>query len=164
MTFYFDPVYRGMVANGLGNCTKNLKAALDYIDRQMDHPETSAAIKTFFLGRTAEKNTNEVFSDALFYPLYNWQSNGPASLTEFCSVLETGDNIVAESKGPRGKVLAERWAKWSGFVDSVNQYNPEAYCEGPAPQNHTEPDCNLDARFEGVLSISWTWQVGFPPS
>ncbi|KAF8450091.1 serine carboxypeptidase S28-domain-containing protein [Kalaharituber pfeilii] len=155
MTFYWDQVYRGMVAYGYGNCTRDMKSALDYIDSQLSRPTTAAQIKQYFLGRTGEKNSNEVFSDTLFYPLYNWQGSGmDAILIRFCAALENGTDVRPKS----GKVLAERWARWPGFADLLNLYNPQGYCEGFGTNSTTQPDCRLDEPFQGVLSISWTWQ------
>lgn len=154
MTAYWEQVYRGMNEYNLGNCTRNINSALKYIDSQLDHPKTAAEIKQKFLGRTAEKNSNEGFADTLFYPLYNWQGSGvDDTLRTFCDYMQP-----SEKKG--GKALAERWASWPTQVELVNQYNFQGYCEGPAPQNATlTPNCLLDERFEGILSTSWTWQV-----
>ncbi|KAF8424482.1 serine carboxypeptidase S28-domain-containing protein [Tirmania nivea] len=160
MTFYWDQVYRGLVKYGYENCTRNIKSALDYIDSQLTRPDTAAVIKQTFLGRTAENNSNGAFSDVLFYPLFNWQSSGAdLVIQEFCAVLEDGDDTNQKSlRQKTGKVLADRWAKWKGFVDLVNEYNPEGWCEGFVQSNAIEPNCNVDERFTGVMSISWTWQ------
>jgi len=160
MTFYWDQVYRGLVKYGYESCTRNIKFALDYIDSQLTRPDTAAAIKRMLLGRTAEKNSNEAFSEVLFYPLYNWQDSGAGPvIREFCAVLEGSNNASQEaSRETTGKVLANRWAKWEGFVDLVNEYNPKGWCEGIAKNSTIEPNCNVGERFTGVLGISWTWQ------
>lgn len=157
MSAYWEQVYRGMNAYNLGNCTRSITSALHYIDSQLDNPRTAATIKQKFLGRTAEKNSNEGFADTLFYPMYNWQSSGiDDTLREFCDYLQPFE-------GRGGKALAERWASWPTQLDMVNEYNFQGYCEGPTPKNATTPNCLLDERFEGILSISWTWQVTFTP-
>lgn len=157
MSAYWEQVYRGMNAYEYGNCTKSITTALNYIDSQLDHPKTAAAIKQKFLGRTAEKNSNEGFADTLFYPLYNWQSSGvDVTLGGFCDYMQP-----FEKKG--GEALAERWASWPQQASMVNDYNFQggSFCEGPVKNATATPNCLLDERFEGVLSISWTWQVRF---
>ncbi|RPB27067.1 peptidase S28 [Terfezia boudieri ATCC MYA-4762] len=160
MTFYWDQIYRGLVNYGYENCTRNIKSALDYIDSQLTRPDTAVAIKHMFLGRTAEKNSNEAFSDLLFYPLTDWQSSGATPLIqEFCAVLEgSNDSVQEDSRENSGKVLADRWAKWPGFVDLVNESNQDGWCEGYVQSNEVEPNCNVDEKFTGILGISWTWQ------
>ena len=145
---------------GYENCTRNMKSALDYIDSQLTRPDTAAAIKQMFLGRTAEKNSNEAFSDVLPYPLANWQSSGADPvIQEFCAALEGGNDAGQEdSRENTGKVLTHRWAKWKGFVDLVNENNPNGWCEGFAQSNAVEPNCNVDEMFTSILGISWTWQ------
>lgn len=141
-----------MNANQLGNCTSSIISAVSYIDLQLDDPTTAALIKQKFLGRTADKNSNEGFAETLFYPLLNWQSSGvDDTLSEFCNYLQPFG-----TKG--GQALAERWASWPKQIDMVNQYNVQGNCEGPI-QDARMPNCLLDERFEGILSISWTWQV-----
>ncbi|KAL7275430.1 hypothetical protein RUND412_001618 [Rhizina undulata] len=159
MSVYFDQVYRGMLKYNLGNCTANIHAAVMYMDTQLDDATLAAKLKRQFLGRTAEKGSNEGFADTLAYPLYNWQSYGiDATLQSFCDYLEA-------SPGKSGKALSDWWANWPGFIDLVNSYGPsDSYCEGPlvngtALTNGTAlPNCLLDERFNGTLSISWTWQ------
>lgn len=155
MSAYWEQVYRGMNAYEYGNCTKSITTALNYIDSQLDHPKSAAAIKQKFLGRSAEQNSNEGFADTLFYPLYNWQSAGvDETLRGFCDHLQP-----YEKNG--GEALAERWASWPMQVSMVNDYNfqGDSFCEGPVGNETVTPNCLLDERFEGVLSISWTWQV-----
>lgn len=153
MSAYWEQVYRGMNAYQYGNCTKSITTALSYIDSQLDHPKTAAAIKQKFLGRSAEKNSNEGFADTLFYPMYNWQSSGiDQTLRDFCDYMQP-----FETKG--SEALAGRWAAWPQQASLVNEYNFQGFCEGPVKNVTATPNCLLDERFEGVLSISWTWQV-----
>lgn len=160
MSIYYEQVYRGMVAYGLGNCTDNIRRALNYIDSQLDEPETAAAIKIKFLGRTAEKNSNGGFVDTLQIPFFDWQGSGVDDLLNaFCDALEFANVTDIGTTGHvTDKVLAERWAAWPDFIDLVNELQPGGFCEGPVPQNKTTPDCELELRFTDVLSISWTWQ------
>ncbi|KAF8435208.1 serine carboxypeptidase S28-domain-containing protein [Terfezia claveryi] len=160
MTFYWNQVYRGLVKYGYEKCTRNIKSALDYIDSQLTRPDTAGAIKQMFLGRTAEKNSNEAFSDLLFYPLTGWQSSGADPLIqEFCAVLKGSTNATQEDSSENtGKVLADRWAKWPRFVNLVNENNQDGWCEGYVQSNAVEPNCNVDEKFTGILGISWTWQ------
>lgn len=158
MTFYWDQVYRGLVKYGYENCTRNIKSALDYIDSQLARPDTAAAVKQLFLGRTAEKNSNGAFSDVLFSPLLKWQSYGAHPVfQEFCAALEDGNDGSQDSRST-GNAPADRWARWKGFVDLVNENNPNGWCEGFFQSDRINPNCNVDERFTGVLGISWAWQ------
>lgn len=159
MSAYFEQVYRGMNQYGLGNCTRNIKRAVDYIDSQLDHPDTAAAIKVAFLGRTAEQNSNSVFSDILQFPFFDWQGSGiDEVMLSFCDALEFGDDGT-QANTTNGKVLADRWANWPFGIEIVQSLEEgSGYCEGPQPQNTTTPNCQLDTRFTDQLSISWTWQ------
>ncbi|KAJ5162771.1 Peptidase S28 [Penicillium coprophilum] len=94
MSVYFDQVYDGMAANGRLNCTKDIKAALEYIDWQLSKSKSSAAaIKRKFLGEGAEKNSNGDFSSALQTIYWYFQSygfgGGTGSLDSFCEHMET---------------------------------------------------------------------------
>ncbi|KAI5779877.1 hypothetical protein DFH27DRAFT_585689 [Peziza echinospora] len=160
MTFYWDQVHRGMAEYGLANCTAHIFAALEYIDAQLAlSPESAAAIKSRFLGRTGENTTHGAFADALLYPLYGWQSLGAGDpvLQEFCQVLETGEG-GRDHRAPTAQVLADRWARWGLFAALVNAYNPGSYCEGFVTNNARTPSCRLGERFTSPAGIAWTWQ------
>lgn len=74
MSIYFEQVYRGLNGLGFSNCTADIHAAINYIDDQLAHPATAAAIKKTFLGKGADKNSNEGLADVLTYIFYSWQS------------------------------------------------------------------------------------------
>jgi hypothetical protein len=123
MSIYYEQVYRGMVAYGLGNCTNNIRRALNHIDSQLDEPETAAAIKIQFLGRTADKNSNGGFVDTLQIPFFDWQGSGVDDLlNSFCDALEFSNVTGIGTEGHvTDKVLADRWAAWPEFIDLVNE-------------------------------------------
>jgi hypothetical protein len=140
---------------------EHIKSAIDYIDLQISlGPSTAAKIKQVFLGRTAEKNSNAGFTDVLVFPFYNWQSLGiDPILRGFCDHL-SADNYTSAPRNPslQGKYYADRWTSWKGWTDLVNKNLGTGFCEGPHSNKTVQPDCKLDERFSGALSISWTWQ------
>jgi hypothetical protein len=149
------------VKYGYKNCTRHIKLSIDYIDSQLARPWTSAKIKQQFLGRTAEKGSNAGFADVLMYPFYGWQSSGvDTSIKSLCEHLDSGSTKKqASNTAMEGKRYSDLWASWPGFIRLVNSYNSFGHCEGPNPDgNFREPNCLLDERFDGTLSISWTWQ------
>ncbi|KAI5848020.1 serine carboxypeptidase S28-domain-containing protein [Tricharina praecox] len=165
MSIYWEQVYRGMVRYNLGNCTRNVKLAVDYIDRQLSKSRTAAKLKQQYLGRTAEKVTNGGFADTLHYPFYWWQAEGVGEyLRSFCDHLTNGDSEVGpewakeEDGEGAGKLYSDRWASWPGYVKLVNTYNPLGHCEGSTRDETAQPNCLLDGRYSGDLGISWSWQ------
>ncbi|KAI5782653.1 serine peptidase, family S28 [Geopyxis carbonaria] len=161
MSAYYEQVYRGLVNYGLSNCTSRIKLAVDYIDSQLAYPAASAKIKQKFLGRTAEANSNAGFADALSMVLWGWQSGGvDATIRSFCDHLDAsapGSETLATRE--KGKHFSNAWAAWPPFSAIVSSYTGST-CEGatPLPDGAPLPDCRLDDRFTGTLSISWTWQ------
>ena len=167
-SFYFDPVWRGLNRYGFGNCSRDIQAAVRYIDRVFDSKDTAAAaeLKITFLGRGAEKNSHETFSDALATIFATWQSygveGGNQGLRRFCDWLETdteglkptvaGAEGLASKKG--GKYVAERWASYPWWPGNVNQYL-ETECSG---KRNVSGTCDLNRRFTDPSMISWTWQ------
>ena len=75
MSVYWDHLYRGLGAVGFKNCTKDIVAAIKYIDDQLSRENTAAAIKKQYLGVGAEKNSNEGFAGALGIIYKQWQEN-----------------------------------------------------------------------------------------
>ncbi|KAF2840992.1 hypothetical protein M501DRAFT_930408 [Patellaria atrata CBS 101060] len=167
MSFYFEPVYRGLNHYGWGNCTSDIKAAIKYIDRAMLSPRKAAAIKRQFLGRGAENNSNAVFADALSTIFWYWQSYGVEYLLrDFCDHIatdpKTGKTSPAQgwapSKGP--EFVLQQWATWRDFATNVNDFL-ETNCEGqtrPDVNPALLPDCDLNRQFTDPASIAWTWQ------
>jgi hypothetical protein len=164
MSVYFEPVWRGMNAYGFGNCTKDIHAAVNYMDKKMENKKDAAALKTQFLGLGAANNSNPTFADALTVIFYLWQSygveGGSAGLRYFCDYIET-DPATNKTAGARGQAAAkgpkwtvDRWASWKPMVELVNSYMT-TNCSGSAT---VQGDCNLDLRFTDPASISWTWQ------
>jgi hypothetical protein len=145
-SFYFDPVWRGLNKYGFGNCSRDIQAAVRYVDRVFDSRNTSAhaALKIEFLGLGAEKNSPETFSDALSTIFATWQSygveGGVQGLRRFCDWLETdtdgmkpqiaGGEGLAGKKG--GEWVAKRWASYPWWVGNVNKYL-ETECSGESP-------------------------------
>ena len=166
MSFYFDPVWRGMNAYGWGNCTIDVNAAITYMDKVMGNANTSAALKERFLGPGAANNSNAGFADALSVVFYLWQSygidGGSSGLRSFCDWISTdpqtqqvsGPDGWAATKGP--EFVVDRWANWAPFTETTNS-NLGSSCVGP---NSTakNADCNLELRFADPAAISWTWQ------
>lgn len=165
MSVYTEQIYRGMVANGLEACTKDVHAAMSYIDEQLSNHETAASIKQTFLGPGAEKNTNGDFAYTLYSLFLSFQSRGiidhPGTIKDWCTYLETDPNTnktagpegLAPSRG--GQYVAERLASWPYYVESINK-NFETNCKGT---NEAEPiSCEL-RRLETLPDmISWYWQ------
>ncbi|OJD40302.1 serine family s28 [Diplodia corticola] len=178
MSVYFEPVYRGLNRYGFGNCSKDIHAAIEYMDDLMEDPAAAAALKTRFLGRNADKNSNAGFGDALNTIIWYWQSYGvEGNLRPFCDYIETdhstnatnataiyngtiaGADGWAPSRGP--EYVVEQWASYPAFA-AVASYFLDTDCEGPTtPSNTTTttaPECDLEKRFADPATISWTWQ------
>ncbi|KAJ5834206.1 Peptidase S28 [Penicillium robsamsonii] len=166
MSVYFDQVYDGMVANGHLNCTRDIKAALEYIDWQLSKSKASAAaIKRKFFGEGAEKNSNKDFSAALQTIYWLFQSyglgGGKGSLDSFCEHMEI-DPETSTAAPPHGfaptrgnKYAAERYASWPVFTQLTNNYF-ETNCR---KLETSEPlVCDLSAPSTDPDTISWTWQ------
>lgn len=165
-SFYFEPVFRGLVAKGFGNCTQDLRAAVRHMDAVMDSDEAGAAarLKVQFLGRGAEKNSHATFADALATVFALWQSygveGGALGLRRLCDWIETDPetNATAPAEGfavSKGAPFAvARWASYPWFAPGVNQYL-ETNCSG---KTNVAGTCDLDRRFTDPASIAWTWQ------
>lgn len=167
MSMYFDQVYASMVANGYLNCTRDIKAALAYIDGELSkNASSAAAIKQLFFGKGAETNSNGDFTAALagiygFFQAYG-MGQGEWSLGAFCSHLET-DPVTLQVAGPEGfapyrgqAYVAGRYASWPDFTELVNAN----YATNCKQQDTTKPlSCVLNPKFTDVTDISWLWQV-----
>ncbi|PYH47180.1 putative serine peptidase, family S28 [Aspergillus saccharolyticus JOP 1030-1] len=165
MTNYFDQVHRGLVASGWTNCTKDIRAGLEYIDEQLSSNETAGAMMQLFLGPGAEKNTNGDFTAALVAMYGSFQSygmnGGSAGLGAFCEYMETDPN-TNQSAGPDGlaptygkQYVAERWAAWPVLTALVNQ-NMDTNCRGL--NSSLAQECDLSKPYGDPSAISWTWQ------
>jgi hypothetical protein len=166
-TYYFDPVWQGMNKKGFGNCTRDIQAAVRYMDEVMDKDKNATArLKEQFLGVGAADSSNAGFADALTLVTSRWQSYGiegdTYGLRRFCDWIET-DPVTkrtspkegwASSKG--AKWVVDRWSAYPNFVTIVNDYF-ELECSG-----HTNKtgggNCILDGAFKDPATISWTWQ------
>ena len=106
MSFYWDPVAKGMRAYGYGNCTNDIHTAIMHMDELMEDPAQAAALKVKFLGLGADKNDNPTFADALNCIFWYWQGWGMGTtqtfrLKDFCDYIETdpGTNETAPEEG-----------------------------------------------------------------
>ncbi|KAJ5580365.1 hypothetical protein N7450_006666 [Penicillium hetheringtonii] len=166
MSIYFDQVHDGMVANGHGNCTKDIKAALEYIDGELAKNATAkASIKQAFFGPGAEKNSDGDFTAALAGVYGYFQSyglgGGDGSLENLCNHMET-DPMTLTVAGPRGfapyrgrKFAAEQFSSWPIFKKLVN-VNYDTNC---GQLDDTLPlSCVLNPKSVEPDTISWAWQ------
>lgn len=164
-SFYFEPVWRGMNKYGFGNCTRDIQAAVRYIDHVMDTDRAQAAkIKDNFLGLGGANNSDATFADALTSIFNTWQSygvdGGATGLGRFCDWIETDHetNQTAPAEGwakSKGALYAvKQWASWPYFVPQVNNYL-ETDCSGKA---NITGHCDLNQKFTDPAMISWTWQ------
>ncbi|KAF2273112.1 peptidase S28 [Westerdykella ornata] len=164
MSVYFEPVWDGMQAYGYGNCSRDINAAVRYIDNMLEKPVTAAKIKEQFLGLGAADNSHATFADALGTIFYTWQAYGPdggkQGIGAFCDWIErdpktnrtAGREGWATSKGAAWTVA--RWAAWDQFVPMVNDFMTTD-CSG---SQTVKGNCNLDLKFGDPAMISWTWQ------
>lgn len=79
MSVYFEQIARGIIEFGFGNCTRDMHAAVQQIDKQLRLPATAAELKRKFLGNGSEGVENGGFGLALSLVLYNWQAWGMES-------------------------------------------------------------------------------------
>jgi hypothetical protein len=163
MSAYFEPIVRGLTKYGYGNCTKDIHAAINYIDNILDTNETAAsALKEQFLGLGAANNTHSTFADALAVTFDSWQTLGAkGELNDFCNWLSTDPecNTTAPAEGfaptKGAQYVVDRWASYSDFVPWVNA-TFSTNCTGSATE---VGDCNLDQPFTDPDQIAWTWQI-----
>ncbi|KAJ5238379.1 hypothetical protein N7468_002998 [Penicillium chermesinum] len=166
MSVYFDQVYNGLVGNGYSNCTKDIKAGLEYVDGELSKNGTAAAdIKKKFFGEGAEKNSNGDFTAALAAIMSLFQAygtgGGEAGIGGFCNHLET-DPETSTPAGPSGfaptrgtQWVGERFASWPVWIDLINsQY--QTNCNGVDPSQPLS--CVLNPPPTDSDTISWTWQ------
>ncbi|KAF2186759.1 hypothetical protein K469DRAFT_738516 [Zopfia rhizophila CBS 207.26] len=164
MSVYFEPVWRGMNEYGWGNCTRDITAAVKYMDKVMEKPAAAAKLKEQFLGLGAANNSNPTFGDALTTPFFLWQAygieGGSLGLRNFCDWLST-DPATNKTSGAEGWAVRKganftvnRWATYPKFVTMVNEYL-ETDCSGS--MNMTG-NCNLNLPFSDPDMVSWTWQ------
>jgi hypothetical protein len=166
-SFYFEPIWRGLNKYGFGNCSRDIQAAVRYMDRIMDFNATAAAqLKIQFLGLGAEKNSHATFADALTTIFATWQSygveGGTVGLRRFCDWIETDTDGMKPtiagadglSKGKGAKYTVARWADYPWFNSNVNQYL-ETECSG---KENVLGNCDLNRKFTDPAMISWTWQ------
>ncbi|KAJ5770934.1 uncharacterized protein N7511_002985 [Penicillium nucicola] len=166
MSVYFDQVYAGLVAYGYSNCTKDIKAAVEYIDEQLSRNKSSAAaIKKQFFGDGAENNSHGDFTAALTGIFQYFQSyglaGGSAGLGSFCEHMET-DGVTGRPAPPTGfarfrgkEYAAKRWASWPVFTQLIN-FNFETNCKQLDPSE--DLSCILSPPAVDPDTISWTWQ------
>jgi hypothetical protein len=166
--FYFEPMWRGLQKYGFGNCSRDIQAAVRYIDNVLDSMNTTASekLKIQFLGLGAEKNSHATFADALTTITAAWMSygveGGVQGLRRFCDWIETDTDgmkpAIASSQGWNGKKganwVVERWASYPWFVGNVNKYL-ETECSG---RDNVQGKCELNKKFTDPAMISWTWQ------
>jgi hypothetical protein len=165
---YYEPMWRGLHKYGFGNCTRDIQAAVRYMDHIMDgkNTSTSDALKVMFLGLGAEKNSHAAFADALTTIFATWMSYGVEGsvqgLRRFCDWIETDTDglkpVIASAdgwsrtKGPQW--VTQRWASYPWFASNVNQYL-DTSCSG---RDNIAGSCDLNQKFAEPNMISWTWQ------
>ncbi|KAJ5299223.1 hypothetical protein N7476_010780 [Penicillium atrosanguineum] len=167
MSIYFEQVYAGMVSNGYSNCTKDIKAGLEYIDGELSkNASSAAAIKKLVFGEGAEANNNGDFTAALagLYGFFQAEGlgGGAGSLENFCHHLET-DPVTLQTAGPRGyapylgkEYVGKRLASWPAWKELAN-LNYDTNCGG---LDDSQPlSCKLNPKYTDVTDISWLWQV-----
>lgn len=159
---YFNQVYRGMIANGYGNCVKDTQAAIKYIDDQLSNHETAAAIKQKLFGPGAEINDNGDIAYFLSYIFLDFQEDGMEGyIGELCLYLET-DPYTNKVAGPGGLApiygipwVVERFASWSGLIEQANS-NRKTNCGG---MDASQPvSCDLSKPYNDYMALSWVWQ------
>ncbi|KAH0614767.1 uncharacterized protein H6S33_000403 [Morchella sextelata] len=173
MSVYFEQIARGIIEFGFGNCTRDMRAAVQQIDKQLRLPATAAELKRKFLGKGSEGVGNGGFGYALSLVLYNWQAWGMEcccgnewGLRNFCDYLETDPetNVTAGAQGwakEKGvQWVIDRWAQWPKFIGMVNKYLGQN-CEGyHGTGNDGTIDCDrFDAARTDSASISWAWII-----
>ncbi|KAI5852730.1 serine peptidase, family S28 [Morchella snyderi] len=173
MSVYFEQIARGIVESGFENCTKDMRAAVQQIDKQLRLPATAAELKRMFLGKGSEGVGNGGFGYTLSLVLYNWQAWGMESccgnewgLRNFCDYMETDPetNVTvgvqgwAKEKGVQWVI--DRWAQWPKFIGMVNKYMGKN-CEGyHGTGNDKTINCDkFDAARTNSESISWAWTI-----
>lgn len=151
MSFYWEPVWQGMRAAGFVNCSNDIHSAILSMDKTMEDPSQSLALKQMFLGEEiANSTTNEDFAYTLAQSLGNWQGGGVnGGLGALCNHLSTDPitNMTSDEKGwahvKGANYTIQRWA-------SFDKYD---YGTGPTMlkfRSAFDQD-SLDSR-------SWTWQ------
>ena len=162
---YNDQVYRSMVANGFGNCTKDLNAAINYIDQVLDKSpynvgnDTSGsgkevtALKEMFLGRGYGDGSNYGFAQLLgqdvpgqfqYFGVEGDNQGSSAGIRGFCDYISTdGYNRISGADG---------WAKSKGPEWTVNRWVSYATCANGACGNG-------DGLLQDSDSIAWMWQT-----
>ncbi|KAF2649649.1 hypothetical protein K491DRAFT_610346 [Lophiostoma macrostomum CBS 122681] len=166
MSFYWDPVPKGMRAYGYGNCTNDIHTAIVHMDKLMEDPAKAAALKVKFLGLGADKNDNPTFADALNCIFWYWQGWGMGTtqtfqLRDFCDYIETdpATNDTAPEEGWAASkgvdYTIDRWASYPKFITVVNLFL-DTNCTGS--QTEEVPDCDLNKPFTDPSTIAWTWQ------
>lgn len=164
---YYDQVYRSMVANGFGNCTKDIHAAVNYIDQVLDGSpynvgnDTSpagrkvTALKESFLGRGYGNGTNfglavggltwDIPGDFQYYGLEGDPSGYSTGIRGFCDYIST-DPKTGRTSGSDG------WAKEKGAEWTTKRWASYGTCADGACE--TGDGLVLDSD-----SIAWTWQT-----
>jgi hypothetical protein len=168
MSFYFEPIWKGMRAYGWSNCTEDIKAAVVAMDMIMEDDDASFKLKEKFLGPMAGNNTNGGFADALATIFFLWQSygvdGGKLGLRSFCDHIsrDPATNKTSDEAGwaavKGANFTIDRWASWPFFPLTVNE-NMFTKCIGSRKWNSTKvANCNLQERFPESAAISWAWQ------
>ena len=152
MSFYYEPIYEGMVANGWGNCTNDIRTAvraIDAIEARGNAKEISNLYQQF-LGPGGANFTKEAFADDLVSIFGMWQSYGVEgqdgwSVRAFCDALSI--DPATNKASPAGgwaaiKGVNYTLSRWANFT-MANNLGGQGDPEGADPY----PD-----------GISWTWQ------
>ncbi|KAF3903241.1 hypothetical protein ABW20_dc0105286 [Dactylellina cionopaga] len=171
---YYEQVYR-VISKLNPACAQNIRAAIAYIDLELDKSEASAtAIKGLFLGADGEKNGNTAFAELLtvqFQNIQNWSiDKGPdpdnnLSISNLCGWLNSdGEGRVSPPEGwvaAKAKAngwVAERWAQYPQWPFIILFYR-DTQCGGFKATVKGRNDCNLETRMGKAEDISWAWQT-----
>ncbi|EMD69703.1 hypothetical protein COCSADRAFT_76240 [Bipolaris sorokiniana ND90Pr] len=166
MSYYADAVWTGMNARGFGNCTRDIQAAIRYIDHIMDtDPQATAKLKEQFLGIGSANISNVDFVGTFDVFYSDWQiydmDGYRFSLRKFCDMLETDPktNQTAPKDGwaptKGAKSVVDKWAVYPDYSKTVIQ-DSDAQC---ATNGTSSNNCSSDVQTVDPNYLSWRWQA-----
>ncbi|RMZ68518.1 peptidase s28 [Pyrenophora seminiperda CCB06] len=164
---YFDGVFDGLVSKGFGNCTQDIKAVMQYIDRILDSGDETAKskLKERFLGASGTKNPDRSFAESFAGMYSNYQAHGVDgdgfALRGFCDHISTDPATPGHFAPKQGWAATKgidwtlsRWTSYAPYIDSVNTYFATS-CTG----NATASDCTFLQTATDPGQITYLWQT-----